>query len=202
MIHTQAATCFRPVSGFSNRVKLEARVIKSSSGGRKRISVTVNAGNISVKVISKKNPTDSQPIVKEVAARSSITFEQDVYTEYVVTLHRKSDNIAFKDLSSLQGEPTAFLDANGTLSDKEHSIVGLNAEGNVSSLLTLADPTPLHTGMKWNAVSPKPLREQINLLARMKRERDCGQKPQLSTTEAATVWLTPAFAKLAAQMTQ
>jgi len=100
----------------------------------------------------------------------------------LMRLEVKSDNIAFKDLSSLQGEPTAFLDANGTLSDKEHAIVGLNAEGNVSSLLTLADPTPLHTGMKWNAVSPKPLREQINLLARMKRERDSGQKPQLTTT--------------------
>ncbi len=113
-----------------------------------------------------------------------------------------SDKVAFTDLSASQSEPTTYVDAAGTVCGKEDAIVGLNSEAQVSSLLIHSAPVPLSADMKWISVSPKPLRSQLNLLARMKRERDSGKKPQLSPEEAATDWLTPAFSKLASQLTK
>jgi len=71
--------------------KLEARVIKSSSGGKKTIKVVVNAGNIPVKEVCESYSGESKPTTKTVPARTTLAFEDDVTSKYVVTLYSESD---------------------------------------------------------------------------------------------------------------
>ena len=79
--------------------KLEARVVKSSSGGRKTIEVKVYAGNIPVKVVSKISPTDPRPVIKDVPAQGQTTFNHDVSTDYVVRLYDSSKTVLDEETS-------------------------------------------------------------------------------------------------------
>ena len=118
----------------------------------------------------------------------------------LMRLRVASDKVKFLPIAPSLSPPASFMSKIGLGCGKDHMAAELNAENQVSGMFLQDRAIPLHKEMKWKSVSPKPLRQQLNLLARLQEERNRGSKPTLSESEANIHWLTSSFSKMAADL--
>lgn len=113
-----------------------------------------------------------------------------------------SDQLDFKSLAKPNSTPSIYLDALGFKSKLKMAVGCLKSENELCGLIQGAKSFAIHSDMKWKAVKPKPLRQQLDLLSRLQNEKAKGKKPVMTSGEASTIWLTPYFAELASELTQ
>ena len=113
-----------------------------------------------------------------------------------------SDQVVFKPLAPPGSNPAIYLDAQGFRAGIKQGVASLANPDQVCGLVQGQTTYPLHAGMRWKSVMPKQLRQQLNLLSRLKSQKAKGHQPLMTTAEASTKWLTSYFAKLAKELTQ
>ena len=122
-------------------------------------------------------------------AMFSYTQVQLAEQEGLMRLAVKSDQVVFEPLASDEKRAVGYFGGAGFLTDKNSAVALFNKTGEICGLTFNGKDVEIHSGMKWKSVQPKQLRKQLNLLARMKRDKAQGRTPALSAEEAATPWL-------------
>ena len=120
----------------------------------------------------------------------------------LIRLKVTSDQLVFKSIAKPSSAPAIYLDEQGFRADLKQAVVCLKNADEVCGMIQGGNAFTLHADMKWKAVKPKPLRQQLDLLSRLKSQKASGQNPVMTTAETSIKWLTPYFSKLVTDLTQ
>ena len=119
----------------------------------------------------------------------------------LMRLRVDSEDLSYLQLAPMGATPVAFVNSIGMTSDQEKALVSVDASGKVCSVAVMQGAAVLSKSLRWKTVTPRPLRQQLNLLAELK-EASKQDKSEIPVSDLPSTWLTPYFSNLANKLTQ